>query len=479
VSGPRFDALVLGGGTAGCVVASRLSEEAERSVCLVEAGPDYGPHGSHWPADMLDSRLPPSSHDWSDGEHTLSAARIMGGCSSHNMCILARGAPDDYAAWGDEGWSYEGLVEYFDRAERQLEPVRVARDDLNPWTATVVAACEEVGIPVHDDLNVADAVEGFGPVPVNVRGSTRWNAAFAYLDPARERPNLTLMAETLVDRARLSEGRATGAVVVREGEAVELEADLVVVCGGSYGSAAMLLRSGVGPADELSRHGIEPLAELPVGERLLDHFGVPVRWSPSERLQQSLFDHAAQTPLIACQGLIKARSSDCAEGIWDLHLLTGLFPANGGHVLAGSAMLLQPEWRGTVRLRSAAPAVLPEVTDYAFDSDADLAHALEGVELGRRLAGSVVAEGLVERELEPGESADADAIRHRGRDGISAYFHPVGTCAMGEVTDHSGRVLGFENLVVADASLMPAIPRAGTNLTVLAVAERVADLLGD
>ena len=105
-------------------MASRLSEEPERSVCLVEAGPDYGPHGSAWPDDMLDARLPPSSHDWTDGEHVLAAARIVGGCSSHNMRILARGAPADYAAWGDDGWSYDGPTEYFSRAERQLDPVR-------------------------------------------------------------------------------------------------------------------------------------------------------------------------------------------------------------------------------------------------------------------------------------------------------------------------------------------------------------------
>ena len=486
MTGPPFDVLVLGGGTAGCALAARLSEDPDRSVCLVEAGPDYGRYGSNgWPEEMLDCRLPPSSHDWTDGQRTLPAARIIGGCSSHNMCILARGAPSDYAAWGDGGWFYDALVPYFDRAERQLEPMRFARGDMNPWNAAIVEACGEIGLPVHDDVNAPDAFEGFGLLPSNVRGRTRWNAAFAYLDRARERPSLTLMAETLVDRIELRDGRATGAVVVREGESVELRADLVILCAGSYGTAAVLLRSGIGPADELRRHGIEQASELPVGERLLDHFGIPVRWRPTERLQAGLFEHARRTPLIACQGIVKARSSDCPKGIWDLHVLTGLFPANGkpahpdGFVLAGSAMLVQPEWRGTVRLRSPDPAVLPEVTEYAFDSDRDLAHALEAVELGRRLAGSAAAEGLVDHELEPGEAADGQAIRRRGRDGITAYFHPVGTCAMGQVTDHSGRVLGYENLVVADASLMPTIPRGGTNLTVLAVAERIADLLGD
>ena len=481
MSGP-FDALVLGGGTAGCVLAARLSEDPGRRVCLVEAGPDYGPYGSAWPEDMLDSRLPPSSHDWSDGDRTLPAARIIGGCSSHNMCMLVRGAPADYAAWG-EGWSYEALLPYFERAERQLEPVRFDREDLTPWLEAVADACEEIGLPVHGDLN--EGVEGFGPLPMNVRGSTRWNAAFAYLDPARKRPNLTLMAETLVDRVTIDGDRATGAVVIRAGEELELAAEQVILCAGAYGTPAVLLRSGIGPADDLARHGIDLASELPVGERLLDHFGIPVRWSPSESMQRMLFDHARARPLLACQGIVRAPSSGCPAGLWDLNVLTGIFPSAGtpaepeGHVLGASAMLVQPEWRGGVRLRSRDPAVLPEVSHYSFDSDADLTHALEGVELGRRIVAAAALDGLVDRELEPGEAADAEAIRRRGRDGITAYFHPVGTCPLGEVADRSGRVLGFENLVLADASLMPTIPRGGTNLTVLAVAERIADLLGD
>jgi choline dehydrogenase-like flavoprotein len=451
-------------------------------VCLLEAGPDYGPHGDAWPEDMLDSRLPPSSHDWSDGERTLPAARIIGGCSSHNMCMLVRGAPADYADWGGD-WSYDALLPYFERVERQLRPVRFRRQELNPWFRAVADACVELGLPVHDDLN--DGAEGFGPLPLNVRGATRWNAAFGYLDPARERSNLTVVADALVDRVTLADDRATGAVVVREGESVELGAELVVVCAGAYGSPAVLLRSGIGPADELRRHGIDQVAELPVGERLLDHFGIPVRWSPTERMQRALFGSARSSPLIACQGIVKARSSSCPDGLWDLNVLTGLFPSGGtpadpdGHVLAASAMLVQPEWRGSVRLRSSDPALLPEVTPYAFDYDADLAHALEGVEVGRRIAAASALDGSVERELEPGEGADGEAIRRRGRDGITAFFHPAGTCAMGEVADHAGAVLGFENLVLGDASLIPTLPRCGTNWTVSAVAERIAERWGD
>jgi choline dehydrogenase len=290
------------------------------------------------------------------------------------------------------------------------------------------------------------------------------------------------MADTLVDRVLFEDGRSTGAVVLAGGERLELAADLVVLSAGAYGSAAILLRSGVGPADELRRHEIQVVQDLPVGERLLDHFGIPVRWAPTERMERMLFD---EDPLLLGQGLVKGRSSDCPDGLWDLHLLIAVFPANGqpadpdGFRLAASAMLLQPEWCGSVRLRSPDPALLPEVTPYSFDSDRDLERALQGVGLARRLAASAAAEGLVAEELEPGETADGEVVRRRGREGITAFFHPTATCAMGSVADAAGRVRGVDGLVVADASLIPEIPRAGINLTVLAMAERIADLLGD
>jgi choline dehydrogenase len=477
-----FDVLVLGGGTAGCVVASRLSEERGRSVCLVEAGPDYGPFGpgaeAAWPADMFDGRMPADSHDWSDGESTLSAARIIGGCSSHNACAIMRGAPEDYDEWRGAGWSADRIAPYLDRAQAVLAPEFAGDETMNPWFAAVCEAATDLGLPVHDDLYAPGVTEGVGRMRLNLRGKVRWNAAFAYLDPARARPNLTVLAETLVDRVLLDGGRATGAAVIGPDGAAELRAPLVVLAAGAYGSPAVLLRSGVGPEGELTRHDIAVEAPLPVGERLEDQFGIAVRFAPTERMAALM----AESKCSALSGLSKIRSSLAPDGLWDLMLLPATFPASGsfddpggGFVLSSSSMLMRPAWRGTVRLRDRDPRRLPEVTELSLAHGDDLERAMEGVELARRLAAAT--DGLVEEELAPGATATGSDIAARGRDALSAYFHPVGTCPMGAVVDGDGRVNGLEGLVIADGSIIPSIPRAGTYLTILALADALSERL--
>jgi choline dehydrogenase len=480
-----FDVLVLGGGTAGCVVASRLSEEPDRSVCLVEGGPDYGPYdpgaGASWPADMLDGRVPRDSHDWTDGEVTLSAARIIGGCSSHNACAIMRGAPEDYDEWADAGWSAAAIAPYLDRAEERLAPEFAREDAASPWFAAVCDAAAELGMPVHDELYAPGVSEGFGRVRFNLRGKVRWNAAFAYLDPARSRPNLTVLGETLVDRVLLDGNRAAGAEVIGPGGPAELYAPLVVLTAGAYGSPAILLRSGVGPEEELARHGIAARAVLPVGERIEDQFGIAVRFQPTERMEQ-LLDESVRGGSGSFTGLAKIRSSR-ADDLWDLMLTPAAFPASGDHdapggwVLSSTSMLMRPEWSGSVRLRDRDPTRLPLVPELALDTGDDLARAMDGVELARRLARSDAAAALVGEEIAPGEGATAADVAARGRDALSAFFHPVGSCPMGPVVDGSGRVHGLEGLVIADGSIIPAIPRAGTYLTILALAEALSERL--
>jgi choline dehydrogenase len=219
----RFDVVVAGGGTAGCVVAARLSEEPSRSVCLVEAGPDYGRYERGlWPADLLDGFRLAFSHSWETEREDRSQlrARVLGGCSAHNACVVLRGVSSDYD-WGD-GWSYAALEPYFDRAEEMLRARKLTQADLTPWHA---AWAEGAGSDVilH---------------PVNMVGSVRWNVAFAYLDPARNRPNLTIRPDTLVDRI---EGDT---LVTDHGD---IQARAIVLAAGAYGSPATLLRSGLGP----------------------------------------------------------------------------------------------------------------------------------------------------------------------------------------------------------------------------------------
>ena len=211
----EYDVVVLGGGTAGCVVAARLSEDPDRSVCLVEAGPDYGPYDrGRWPDDLLDARTLAFSHSWETDREDRSQlrARVLGGCSAHNACIVLEGTPADYDEWGP-GWTASELRPYLDRARRELRARPIGDDELSPWHRAFVDACGDDAI-VH---------------PVNAVGQVRWNAAFAYLDPARGRPNLTILSDTLVDRVVLGEGR----VLTNRGE---LGARTVVLTAGSYGT---------------------------------------------------------------------------------------------------------------------------------------------------------------------------------------------------------------------------------------------------
>jgi choline dehydrogenase len=441
--GSAFEFLIAGGGSAGCVLAARLSE-AGRRVCLVEAGPDYGPYdGGRWPGDILDARQLAFSHAWETEREDRSQlrARIMGGCSAHNACVVLAGAPADYDEWG-EGWSHATIAPYLQRAERVLRVRRFADDELSPWHRAFAQAAG------------ADAIVH----PVNDVGAVRWNAAFAYLDPARRRDELTIRADTLVDRVLLSGDRATG-VATSSGE---LHADHVVLAAGAYGSPGILLRSDIGPAQG-----------LPVGEGLIDHVGVGLGFEATDRLQREAAAFEGERPLYMAQVTIQARSSACAEGVCDLFFFPAIDPpGEQGYEVSAAVFAMKPSSRGTVRLSSPDPRA-PLAIDHGFLSDErDVAVLTEGVEALRRLAGGEGIRAYAVREARPGPAVEAE--RHV-RETARGFFHPVGTCAIGPVVDGDGRVRGCEGLSVADASIMPSIPRANTNLSTIALAERLAE----
>jgi choline dehydrogenase len=412
----RFDVVVAGGGTAGCIVAARLSEDGARSVCLVEAGPDYGPFaGGCWPADLLDGTRLAFSHSWATDREDRSQlrARVLGGCSAHNACVALRGAPPDYD-WGD-GWSYEALEPFFERVESMLRVRTLMRDELTPWHAAWADAAGSDAI-VHS---------------VNMVGNVRWNAAFAYLDPARPRPNLTILADTLVDRIE-------GDVLVTDRG--RIRAETIVLAAGAYGSPAILLRSGFGP---------------PVGENLRDHVGAGIGWEPTRRL----LDDVDALPM--AQVSIRLQDGDLF-----------LFPAlDDGAEISAAAFAMKPRSTGFVRLNDRDPRT-PLAIEHGFladPGDADVVAA--GIEALRELAASAQVRPYVAREIRPG--TDVTALAH-ARAACRGFFHPVGTCALGVVADADGRIRGLDSVYVADASFVPELPRANTNLTVAAVAERLA-----
>jgi choline dehydrogenase len=439
-----YDVLVLGGGAAGCALAGRLSEEPDRTVCLVEAGPDYGPLAEgRWPADILDPRwLALESHLWERADpddRSQARARILGGCSAHNACVLLEGAPSDYD-WGGD-WSYETFQPYLRRAYETLRGHVLADEELTPWHRAFRDAGGENSI-VH---------------PVNIVDGVRWHTGFAYLEPARARENLTILADTLVDRVLVEDARAVGGVA----SGGELRAETVVVSASAYGSPAILLRSGIGPEGEV--------AQLPVGEGLIDHVGTGAAWEPTARLLEETAAHEAEHGLYMGQVTIAVASRSCPPGVRDVFV----FPAlDVGLEISGAVFAMKPRSRGSVRLNGPEPET-PLAIDHGFLRDErDAEVIVEGFERLRELVASPDVSPYAARELRPGAETDlAEHVRMTAR----GFFHPVGTCAIGSVLDERCRVLGFENLYVVDASAVPDIPAANTNLTTVALAERAAE----
>lgn len=438
----RFDVLVLGGGTAGCVTAARLSEDPGRTVCLIEAGPDYGPYDAGgWPDDILDPRWLAFSHAWETDREDRSQlrARILGGCSSHNACVVLEGAPADYDEWG-HGWSYETIRPYLDRARKQLRTRTLAREQLTPWHAAFVDAAPDA--IVH---------------PVNVVENVRWNASFAYLDEARTRTNLTILGDTLVDRLLLHAEHATGAST----SSGDIEAKAVVLTAGAYGSPGILLRSGID--------------DLPVGEGLSDHVGVGLGFEPTDEYERAIRAFAAKRRVAMAQVTLPVRSTRCPEGVCDLFLFPAVDPEEEGYAISVGVFAMKPASLGSVRLASHDPRTPLHIEHGFLANDEDAAVLADGVEALRELARSEPMRRYAVRETRPGP--DIDAATHV-RTTVRGFFHPTGTCALGRVADADGRILGYQNVYVADASFVPSIPRANTNLTVAAVAEKLAESLG-
>jgi choline dehydrogenase len=491
------DTVVIGGGAAGAVVAGRLAAATAQSVLLLEAGPDYGAFvDGRWPADLLDAGALALSHDWGytsaaeNGQpnHPLERARVIGGCSAHNGCIAMWGHRADYDGWaalGNPGWSTADLLPLFERASQTLGVRRYAPEEITPFHQACLEAMTRIGLPLTDDLSRLDEDEGAGIAAVTVRDGIRWNTAFAYLDPVRANPRLTIVGEALADRVEMAGGRATAVWLQVPGGAARVEAGRVVVCAGAYGSPAILLRSGLGPADELRALGIAPAADLPgVGRNLHDHPAVYLKFAGTGQAIESLEAFARQGVLVAEQSLAKLRSPRC-QAAFDLHL----YPI-GGRAAADRSQwefvvpvgYMTPASRGRVMLHDAHPGTAPRIdTGYLSDPEgADLGGLVSGVEVAREFARQTPLREMLGDELPAtAQITGAEEVRRH----CLHYYHPVGTCKLGPaadplaVVDAGGRVHGCANLYVADAALMPVIPRANTYLPALVVAERIAAAL--
>jgi choline dehydrogenase-like flavoprotein len=487
-----FDVVIVGGGPAGAVLANRLSTEPDRSVLLVEAGPDYGSDPAGWPAQFLAPQVQPlESHSWglsdAGSRLPLPRAKVIGGSSAINACYWIRGSAadyDDWAASGNPGWSFDDLLPYFRRAESDPlggplhgseGPVQVTRaEELSPADEAFTETAAALGLAKVADINGdRGQVPSVGPVPKNIADDHRLNASLSYLAPARQRPNLTIRAETLIDRVRFDGDRATG-IVTDRGE--EIDAELVALTAGAYFTPGILNRSGYGDQQQLRSLDIPIRQHLPgIGQNLLDHpFAVRILGgliAPDAEFGEELEGQAmarsrsAGSPEIDCH-IYNGQRYDAALGRWTLGLAVSMVTARS---------------TGTVSLTSAGPTALPRIEHRHYTDPGDLERMCDGIELAREIFSSPplsdILEPLEERTV---TWSDRDALRKLVPERSITTNHCSGTTRIGPssdplaVADPSGRVYGADNLVVADSSLFPTCPRGNIHFAVVAVAEKIA-----
>ncbi len=516
-----YDYVIVGAGSAGCVLADRLSEDPDTSVLLIEAG---GPDSSdfiHMPLGY--SALFRTDKDWdymtgfepncNNRRVYLPRGRMLGGSSSLNMMVYMRGNRIDYDEWRDlgcEGWGWSDLLPYFVRSEDNERgadefhgvggPLRVSEGrSRNPVAAAFIEAGRATGLPVNDDFN-GESQDGVGWYQVTQRDGLRGSTAATYLREAGDRPNLEVATHAQVLKVLFDGIRAVGVQAVRDGELVEYRSDgEVLLCAGSYNSPQLLMLSGIGRGAELAALQITPVAEVPgVGLNLQDHPIAGVSYM-SER-EGSLFGAMTeenitrlvtegQGPLtsngVEAGGFLRTRTDLDAPDI-QVHFIPAQFQEEGlvpgtGHGFTMGGNVTKAVSRGFVAVVSPDPTAKPHIVHNYYSEPEDMRSQVAGLRMCMEIARTApLASWATEQILAPASDSDADLTEYV-RANAQTTYHPVGTCKMGvddlAVVDPELRVRGVEGLRVVDASIMPTIPRGNTNAPTIAVAEKAADIL--
>ena len=517
----QFDYVIVGGGSSGCALAARLSEDRSTSVLLLEAGPRDVHPLHHVPAGYfaLGRRYTWGYHSTPqrhacDRSVELPQGRMMGGGSSVNAMVMVRGVPKDYDDWarayGCTGWSYRDVLPYFIRSESNDTfsdefhgnegPVGVSRVMPHSLTQAFVRAAQQSGIPYNADFNSPQPA-GCGYYQTSIRDGRRCSTSVAYLRPALGRPNLTARSDVTALKIVVERGRAVGVQIAAGRALTTIRAEReVIVAAGAVGSPKLLLLSGIGPAAHLDQLGIQPVLDLPgVGCNLQDHARVDLYYELNGH--HSLDRYKKPFPLLMLgleyllyrHGAIASNSLD-GGGFWwsqghgpDPNMQFFFVPLTSGgvpyrHGCSMNFYELRPRSRGTVRLRSSDPLAQPLIDPNYLAEQADLEHAVSGLEVCRAIMRQPAMAKLISREYAPGpEVRTPEELAQYARRSVDTGYHLVGTCRMGidesAVVTPELQVRGISGLRVCDSSIMPAIVSGNTNAAVIMIAEKAADLV--
>lgn len=529
-SGQSFDYVIVGAGTAGCVLAARLSENPGTRVCLVEAGPPDRHPFIHVPA-LVGAAIALRATNWrfattpqlqlANRRIPVPRGRVLGGSGSINGMVYFRGQPSDYDDWaaaGNPGWSWREVLPYFLRSENNPDypdspyhgqggPINVAHiPHPNPLNAAYRDAFASLGgfHPCEDFTG--SQPEGYGLRQSTIRNGRRDSTAVAYLRPARSRPNLTILTEALATRLTMQDLRVNGVELMNKGGSRQIHArHEVILCAGTIQSPQLLMLSGIGNADDLRGHGIDVRHHLPgVGANYHDHLAVTVLMETRNTDSYGLSLRTLHRSLLNVLQYALARSGPLASNVFestafirsttsqdrpDLQMVfqparrnRGTFPVPLGHGFALSAIGLYPRSRGRITLADADPRTPPLIDANLLGDEADVAPLLRGVKLARRLFGTPAFAPYRAVEVAPGPAVMSDSeLTEYLRRTASTVHHPVSTCRMGRdqnaVVDAELRVHGVQALRVVDASIFPSIVGGNTNAPVVMIAEKAADLI--